>query len=115
MADNTQNEIVTEAQVEEALCFLKDNAVDIGKAREAMIKAEKMTKHRQALLMRRYSHLPISAQEREARASNEYNSDSLEEARAAGEFEKMKALREHAAMTIEVWRSAGANYRAMKI
>jgi len=38
-----------------------------------------------------------------------------EEAEAAGAFEKMRALREAAALKIEAWRSEQANYRSMKI
>jgi len=109
------NELVTEAEIEKALDFLRDNARDIGQAKALAIKTERMTKHIRALEMKRYCELPVSAQEREALASDAYLKAANAEAEAAGAFEQMKALREAAALKIEVWRSMGANYRAMKL
>jgi hypothetical protein len=59
--------------------------------------------------------MPVSAQEREALASDAYMNAMGNAAEAAGAYEHMRALREAAALKIEVWRSASANYRAMKI
>lgn len=111
----SNNNLVTEEQVEEALTFLRESAIELGAARKQMIATEKYTKHRQALLMQRYSNLPVSAQEREARANKQYWEDSSAEAEAAGDFEVLKAKREAAVMTIEAWRSMNANYRSMKL
>jgi len=63
----SQNQIVTDAQVEDALEFLRASATDVGAARAAMIRTERLTKHRQAIFMKKYSNLPVSAQEREIR------------------------------------------------
>lgn len=109
------NEIVSDAEVEMALDWLRDNAGEIGKAREEAVRTERMTKHIKALEMKRHNELPVSAQEREAHASQAYVDALTKEAVAAGEFERMRGLREAAALKIEVWRSASANYRAMKI
>lgn len=109
------NQLVSDADVERALDWLRDNAKEIGAAKEFAIKTERMTKHVKAIEMKRHSTLPVSAQEREAMASTPYVDAALEEAKAAGEYETMKALREAAALKIEVWRSASANYRAMKL
>jgi len=109
------SQLVTDASVEKALDFLRDNAEAIGQARENAVKADHMLKHVKALAMKQYGELPVSAQEREAFASDIYRSALDEAAKTAGEFEKMKAIREAAALRIEVWRSASANYRAMKI
>lgn len=109
------NQLVSDADVERALDWLRDNAKDIGSAKELAIKTERMTKHIRAIEMKRHSALPVSAQEREALASDAYVDAANVEAGAAGAFETMKALREAAALKIEVWRSASANYRAMKI
>jgi predicted RNA-binding Zn ribbon-like protein len=109
------NELVSDADVEKALDWLRDNAADIGRAKEHAIMAERMTKHVKALEMQRHNELPVSAQDREATASAAYLEALMREAEAAGEYERLRALREAAALKIEVWRSASANYRAMKI
>jgi len=109
------NELVSDADVEKALDWLRDNANEIGAAKAVAIKTERMTKHIRALLMKEHADLPVSAQEREALADPRYLDAIAAEATAAGEFEKLRSLREAAAMKIEVWRSAGANFRAMKL
>jgi hypothetical protein len=109
------NELVSDAEVEKALDWLRDNAAEIGDAKYEVVRSDHMLKHIKALLMKQHNELPVSAQEREALASIEYYEALLGAARAAGEFEKLKSLREAAALKIEVYRSASANYRAMKL
>jgi hypothetical protein len=109
------NQLVSDTDVEKALDFLRDNAREIGEAKAEAIRAERMTKHVRAIEMKKHNALPVSAQEREALASEEYVAALEREAVAAGEYEKMRALREAAALKIEAWRSMGANYRAMKL
>lgn len=106
---------ITEDDVERALSWLRDNAGEIGAAKERAVKAEKMVKHLTALLMKEHGELPVTAQDREAKADPRYLAAITEEAVAAGELEKMRGLREAAALRIEVWRTMGANFRAMKI
>lgn len=111
----TAPRIVTDADVEKALDWLRDNARDIGAAKAAAIRTERMVKHVKALAMKHSGKTSAAAQEREAYCSQSYL-DAIEiEAAAAGHYEGMKALREAAAMKIEAWRSEQANYRAMKI
>ena len=110
-----KNEIVTDAQVEMALDWLRDNADAIGEAKRLAVKYDKMLHHAKAVAMKSFGDLPVSAQEREAYAHAIYKEAIENAANAAAEYEKMKALREAAALKIEVWRSASANYRAMKI
>ena len=107
--------MIEDDEVEKALDWLRDNANEIGTAKERLVKAGHMVKHIKALQMQRWNGMTVSAQEREAVASPEYLEALLEEAKAAGQYEIMKSLREAAALKIEVWRSASANYRAMKI
>ena len=109
------NHLVTDAEVEKALDWLRDNASEIGAAKRDAISAEHMVKHIKALTMMKHSELPVSAQEREALASQAYHDAILVAAQAAGDYEQLKSLREAAALKIEVWRSSSANYRAMKI
>lgn len=109
------NEIVSDADVEKALDWLRDNADQIGEAKRRAVKADHMLKHVRALAMKHSGEQSAAAQEREALAGAEYLTAIDDTANAAGAYEKMKALREAAALKIEVWRSASANYRAMKI
>lgn len=109
------NQLVREADVEKALDWLRDSASEIGEAKARAVKAEHMIKHTKALAMKQYASLPVSAQEREALASDQYLTSLEETATAAGEYEKLKALREAASLKIEAWRTASSNYRSMKI
>lgn len=106
---------VSDADVEKALDFLRDSAAQLGEAKRRAILTERMVRHIRALEMKMHSTLPVSAQEREAFASERFVTAATEEAVAAGEYEKLRALREAAAAKIEAWRSISANYRAMKI
>lgn len=109
------NQLVSDAAVELALDWLRDNADEIGKAKEEAVKADHMLKHVKALAMKQHAALPVSAQTREAEASEQYLAAIERTAKAAGEFERLRGLREAAALKIETWRSASANYRAMKL
>src|SRR3954465_5179464 len=111
----TDNQLVSDEAVQRALDWLVENANEIGNRKREAVKAEHMLKHVKALVMSLHKDLPVSAQEREACASPEYLAALEKTAEAAGDFEKMKSLREAAALRIEVWRSMGANYRAMKL
>ena len=55
------------------------------------------------------------ARKADARTSDRYIEAVTEEAKAAGAYEMMRALREAAAAKIEAWRTESSNYRAMKI
>lgn len=107
----TSRKIVTDRELEGALHWLAANAQSIGEAKRRLVEAG----HMKALEMKRYNDMPVSAQEREALASPAYKEALLEEARAAGAYERMRALREAAALKIEAWRSEQANLRSMKI
>ena len=107
--------IVSDEELEKALDWLRDSAKEIGAAKANAVRASHMLKVVKALTMKRYNDLSLAAAEREAFSSDEYGTALEEDAVAAGEYEKMRALREAAALKIEAWRSEQANYRAMKI
>jgi rhamnose utilization protein RhaD (predicted bifunctional aldolase and dehydrogenase) len=106
---------ISDASLERALDWLRDNAEAIGQAKADSVATARMREHVLALEMKRHSELPVSAQEREAKASKAYRQAIIEEAKAAGAYETMRAMREAAALKIEAWRSEQANFRAMKI
>lgn len=107
--------IVTEGEVEAALDWLRDSAADIGKAKERTVKAGHWLKHVEALWFKLSDAKSAEGKKADARTSERYLQAITEDAEAAGEYERMKALREAAALKCEVWRSQSANYRSMKI
>lgn len=106
--------IVTEEQVEKALNYLRDSAQRIGELTADARMREHMLKHIKALEMKK-SEGPISAQERDALASEAYFKGLNDDAAAASALAVERALREAAAMKIEVWRTQSSNWRSMKI
>jgi hypothetical protein len=111
----TTDHFISDEDVQRALDFLTRSAMEIGKLTEQAILAERLSKHVKALEMKRCAEVSAAAQEREAMASQAYLEAITREAVAAGELAKVKALREAASARIEAWRSAGANYRAMRL
>ena len=109
------NRIVSDFELEKALDFLRDSAAALGAARAEMIRCSHMVKVVKALEMKRHNDKPATKAEVEALASDEYLDALTNDAIAAGEFEKLRALREAASMRIESWRSEQASIRAMRI
>ena len=104
---------ISDDQASAALDWLRDNAKTIGDAKRDLVLAERMVDRTKALEMKRHSELPVSAQEREAKASDVLHEAYKAEAIAAGEYEKLRALRDVAIARVEAWRSLTANFRAM--
>lgn len=111
----TQSRIVQEAEVEKALDFLRDGAAAIGAAKARLVRAGHMIKHIEALEFKMSDASSNDKRQADARTSDAYVAAINEDADAAGEFEKLKALREAAGMKIEAWRSESATYRSMKL
>lgn len=107
--------IVTEAEIEKALDFLRDNAAAIGEAKARTIRAGHMLKHVEALAFKASDAKSAEAKKADARTAEAYLAAIYEDALAAGEYEKLRSLREAASMKIESWRSEQANYRAMRV
>jgi hypothetical protein len=110
-----QHRVVTEVELARALDWLRDNADDLGKAKGRLVKAEYYVKHVEALVMRSSDARSAEMRKADARVDQRWIEATDEEAIAAGEYEKLKALREAAALKIEAWRTEQANYRSMKI
>jgi molecular chaperone DnaK (HSP70) len=105
---------ISDESLERALDWLRDNAETIGEAKAETIRTARMREHILALEMKKHEG-SAAAQEREAKASAAYREAIYAEAKAAGVFETMRAMREAAALKIEAWRSEQANFRSMKI
>lgn len=107
--------MIGDDEIERALDFLTRNAVEIGKARARLVKAGHMIKHVEAMAFMASTQKSAEARKYDARASEQYLRWIEEEAEAAGEFEKMKALREAAALKIDAWRTESSTLRTVKI
>ena len=110
-----QRPVIHESEIDKAVDFLRDNARAIGEAKGRLIKAQRMIDHIEAILLLKSDQSSDTKRKADARASDRWLAAANEEAMAAAEFEKLRSLREAAAMRIEVWRSEQANYRALKI
>lgn len=111
----TETRIVTNADLQRALDFLRDSAKELGDAKARAVKAGHMLKHVEAIEFKLSDATSNDRRQADARTSDAYVDAINEDAFAAGELMKLQALREAAAMKIESWRSEQANFRAMKI
>ena len=112
---NIHQRIVTDEELEKALDWLRDSAMEMGRVKARYVKAQKMTEHTEAIMFLKSDQSSDMKRRADARSNARYLECIVEEAEAAGELEKMKALREAAALRIETWRSEQANYRALKL
>jgi hypothetical protein len=96
-----------------AIQFIWDNAPKYAKARQDLAELESFKSSLKAIEMKKYLDLPVSAQEREAYASEEYQQlcKALGEATYNCELLKWKLLT--AQMRFDAWRSEQANNRIM--
>lgn len=107
--------IVSDDDIGKALDWLRDSARELGAAKERTVRAGHMLKHIEALESKMSNEKSAEARKADARCSERYLEAMEEDAIAAGEYERLKSLREAAAMRIEAWRSEQANFRAMRI
>lgn len=112
---NSNGRMITDDELEKALDWLRDNAKVLGEAKKRVVKAGHMIKHAEAVGFIQSTQKGADARKYEARTTEQYLKWIDEESEAAGEYERLKALREAAALKIEAWRSEQANFRAMKI
>ena len=108
-------ERIDEEKIHNAVAWLKDSATHCAETKATRMYLEAFTKSLKAILMSKKMELPISAQERDAYASQEYQ-DHLKAVKIASEKHyKNQFFRETALAKIEIWRTQNANFRAMKI
>ncbi len=105
---------VTDDAASDALEWLVKNAKALGKAKEQAVLAESMTKRVKALEMARSEAKTVAEKERDALASDAYLRAIQEEAEAAGEYEKLRALKDAATARIECWRSITSTARSLR-
>jgi hypothetical protein len=104
--------IITAEDAHSAVEWLIKNARPIADAKKRLVLAETGKDRIKAIVMKKHAEIAVSAQEREARASEEYARACEEEANAAAEFEYLRHLRDTAHARIEMWRSLESSARA---
>ncbi len=95
-----------------AVQYLIDSAAEYGAARADAQRCDDMLRHIKALIMAQSNEKSVTAQEREAYAHDRYLNAINEKFEAVKLAETMKAKREAANATIEMWRSLNSNQRA---
>jgi hypothetical protein len=105
--------MISDNKLLSAIEFDGASAGELRACTERALIAEGNLKRVKALEMKKYDHLPLSAQEREAYASEAYEAAMVEEAKATASLEQIKAARAHARLTIEIWRVIESSYRAV--
>jgi hypothetical protein len=102
-------------EIDKAVDYLRDTAEITARHKAERVYAEEYKKTLKAILMKQFTDLPISAQEREALAHPKYIAHLEELKKAVFNDENMRALRTGAEAKIEAWRTKQANIRAIKI
>ena len=105
---------VTDDQASDALQWLVTNAKALGRAKEQAVLSESMTKRIRAIEMSRSNAKTVAEKERDALASQAYLDAIIAEAKAAGDYETLRALKDAATARIECWRSLSASARLLR-
>lgn len=105
--------MISDAQVEKALDWLRDHSEEAAKARAERIYMEEYRKSLKALIMKEHADLPLGAQEREAYDDPRYR-EHLESFRTAVHIDEFQRFRREAASAkIQAWQTMSANNRKL--
>ena len=107
--------MITDEDIEKAIDYLRDNAIQAAQSRANRIYMEEFRKSLKALIMSEHKDLPVSAQEREAYCDQRYLKHLEAMKTAIAHDEQNRFMRVAAEAKIEAWRSFSANHRAVKI
>lgn len=102
---------MTFEEAEKAQQYLVDSAFPYGNARAEATLAENRLRRVKALAMKASGQNSVSAQEREAYASDAYEKALGELFETTRKVEEIKAAREAARVRVDLWRSYNANMR----
>lgn len=103
--------IVSDAECDKAVDFIRDNVPAVAEAKGRIVYLESYGKSLKATLMKHSDEKSAAAQEREAYASAKWieHCENLREATV--EYEMARGMINAASMKIDVWRSESANNR----
>ena len=105
---------VSDEDASKALDWLVGNARALGDAKREAVITESMRKRIRAIEMAKSEAKTVADREREAEASNAYLMAIEDEAKAAGNYEYLRALKDAATARIECWRSLNATQRTLR-
>lgn len=107
--------VITDDEVEKALCYLRDNAVKAAQARAAKAYMEEYRKVVKAQIMREAMSDSLGSQESRAYSDDRYvqHLKAMREAIEKDEYHRWMMVAAEA--KIEAWRTQCSNQRAMKI
>ncbi len=104
--------MISEDRCEGAVLYLRDSAEPYATARGHFLYAEADLRRVKSLYMTECQETTIALKEAEAYASDAYNEAMQRLQNATYEMEKLRALREAAVFTIEVYRSQNSARKA---
>ena len=106
--------MVSDEQAEKALHYLRTNAPKAAQAKAERVYMEEFRKTVKSTVMRDHLDKPVTAQEREAYASEQYQThlEAIKEAIQADEFNRWGMVA--ASATLDAWRTFNANQRGEK-
>jgi hypothetical protein len=105
---------ISDEAATDALNWLLTNAKALGEAKRNAVLTESMTKRVRAIETAKSEKKTVSERENDALASFAYLKAIEDEAVAAGEYQRLLALRDAATARIEMWRSLSATQRALR-
>ncbi len=108
-------QFITEAEIEKALDYLRDNATAAAKARAERIYMEEYRKVVKAQIMGEHNEEANNAQERYAYADDRYTAHLDAMRTAIEKDERHRFLLTAAQAKIDAWRTQQATERAMKL
>ena len=106
---------LTDEDISKAVDYLRDTAEEAAKNKAERIYLEEFRKSLKAMIMKDHLEMSVSAQEREAYASDEYQKHLRAMQIAIEKDERQRFMRIAAEAKIEAWRSMSANYRSIKL
>ncbi len=104
--------MITDAEIDKALAYLRDTAEVAAKARATRLYLEDYSRVLKATIMSEHLAEPVNAQERHAYSDVRYKNHLEALKLAIFEDEKARFLRDAAGARIEAWRTYQANLRA---
>ena len=104
---------IDEEEIHKAVAWLRDSAGLCAEAKATRIYLEAFSKSLKAILMKKFTDLPVSAQEREAYAHPEYQNILKGLKQAVYNDEYHRYMRQSAVAKIDAWRTKEATNRSL--
>ena len=107
--------MIDDKDVDEAVHWLMNSADIIATAKATLVYLEEYRKSLKAQIMKEYGDMSVSAQEREAYASERMIEHIKAIQKATYNYERLRFKKEAQMAKIETWRTYHANLRSVKL